>query len=156
MKVNKGHNKWLKWGLIAAGTVVLLLNSVKGVIDKISFAIGKLKLNNITFASTSITIDAIVTNDNAFNITIEELKGNLYYQDEIVGNITPATFVMPGAGTVIAPLTIKLLNTALITTLLNVISQGNYGAVMSAFKIDWTIDTQYGTFHYNQPLTIEN
>jgi hypothetical protein len=63
---------------------------------------------------------------------------------------------MIGSGTVIAPLTIKLLNTALITTLLNVISQGNYGALMSAFKIAWTIDTQYGTFQYNQPLTIEN
>jgi LEA14-like dessication related protein len=156
MTSSKGYSKWLKWGLVGAGAVVLLLNAVKGVVNKISFAIGKLKLNNISFNSTSITLDAIVTNDNPFNITIEELKGNLYYQDDIVGHIAPATFVMIGSGTVIAPLTIKLLNTALITTLLNVISQGNYGALMSAFKIAWTIDTQYGTFQYNQPLTIEN
>jgi hypothetical protein len=61
MTSSKGYSKWLKWGLVGAGAVVLLLNAVKGVVNKISFAIGKLKLNNISFNSTSITLDAILS-----------------------------------------------------------------------------------------------
>ncbi len=141
--------------LAAAGAIAWIASKPIRVLGNLKYSFGKLKFSDFTAQNTEITIVMNIDNGNNTAVEIKEMKGLLYHGTQLIGEVEPFSFTLPASAIQPVELPFSVQNFTLVGYLANLIISQQWGQLMNAFNIKWTIKTQWGTFNYNQSIGVE-
>jgi len=146
-------NKILLFGGVAV--LAWVVTKPLRVLQNISYNFSKLKLSDITVQNTVISLIMDIKNGNSQAVNIQELKGQVFFGNQAIGEVQPVSFTLPPAGNLPVAINFQLQNFTILGFLGNIIASGNYGQLLNSFYIKWTVGTQWGTFPYSQKIGVE-
>lgn len=152
--MNLKKNK--KYFLVAAaGLIAWVATKPIRLLSNLTYTFGKLKFSDFTAQNTEITLVMNIDNANNTPVDIKEMSGLLYHGTQLIGQIEPFSFTLPALAKQPVELPFSVQNFTVVGYLTNLILSQQWGQLMNAFNIKWTIKTQWGTFNYNQSIGIE-
>lgn len=141
--------------IAAAGLIAWIASKPLRLLSNLTYTFGKLKFSDLTAQNTEITLVMNIDNGNNAPVEIKEMSGLLYHGNQLIGQIEPFSFTLAPLAKQPVELPFSVQNFTLVGYLANLILSQQWGQLMNAFNIKWTIKTQWGQFNYNQSIGVE-